>query len=325
MGVVAETLFAAPFAGRDAFLSILPLAIAFDRWGTKARDEQSERLTLQSAALWQILGRFGVPTAVVGWPQTAPAVEDVAALLSDRFFAGHDTAADRTSEDLGDRARLFRPRVGEIDPDLLSRFGSDPSDVVVQSLTHDLWRKSMTGFLLDQRSADATFLLLPGLEDVSKAHFGGLAAVHFEGSKDPAAETAAARMGAYYELLDAVLAELWDKVPEPRLLAVASAFGTREPRPWQQIRRTLTRKPKLRGLVDGAPPGVLILLGNGIRAGAALDRAALVDIAPTLLYGMGFPIASDLDGAVLTNAFDTGFLARQPLRFIPSYETLKSP
>jgi hypothetical protein len=43
---------------------------------------------------------------------------------------------------------------------------------------------------------------------------------------------------------------------------------------------------------------------------------------PTALYAMGLPIARDLDGRVLTGAFASGFLARQPLTFIPSYETL---
>jgi hypothetical protein len=41
-----------------------------------------------------------------------------------------------------------------------------------------------------------------------------------------------------------------------------------------------------------------------------------------VLYGLGFPIARDLDGGVLTTAFESPFLARQPLTFVPSYETL---
>ena len=54
------------------------------------------------------------------------------------------------------------------------------------------------------------------------------------------------------------------------------------------------------------------------------DRAALVDVMPTLLYAMGLPIARDLDGKVLTGAFENAFLARRPLTFVPSYDTLAS-
>ncbi len=43
---------------------------------------------------------------------------------------------------------------------------------------------------------------------------------------------------------------------------------------------------------------------------------------PTVLYGLHFPIAGDLDGRVLTAAFEASFLARNPLTFVPSYETL---
>ena len=43
----------------------------------------------------------------------------------------------------------------------------------------------------------------------------------------------------------------------------------------------------------------------------------------TLLYSVGLPIARDLDGRVLTAAFESAFLARQPLTFVPSYETLQ--
>jgi hypothetical protein len=45
-------------------------------------------------------------------------------------------------------------------------------------------------------------------------------------------------------------------------------------------------------------------------------------VAPTLLYGLGFPVARDFDGQVLTAAFDKSFLAGNPVSFFPSYEGL---
>ncbi|MCP4660535.1 MAG: hypothetical protein GY856_34480, partial [bacterium] len=71
--------------------------------------------------------------------------------------------------------------------------------------------------------------------------------------------------------------------------------------------------------------GLLMFLGEGIRGGTTVRPPELVDLVPTLLYGLGFPIARDFDGAVLTATFDTGFLARQPLTFLPSYETFAAP
>jgi hypothetical protein len=66
-----------------------------------------------------------------------------------------------------------------------------------------------------------------------------------------------------------------------------------------------------------------MLYGPGVRPHTLLTRGRLVDAAPTLLYGLGLPLARDLDGEVLTEAFSPEFLARQPLTFLPSYEGLR--
>ena len=65
-----------------------------------------------------------------------------------------------------------------------------------------------------------------------------------------------------------------------------------------------------------------MLYGEGVREGSLLTGAHLVDLAPTLAYGLSVPVARDLDSRVLTAAFSRGFLARHPLTFLPSYETL---
>ena len=51
----------------------------------------------------------------------------------------------------------------------------------------------------------------------------------------------------------------------------------------------------------------LIFAGPGVRRGHRVrEPVSHVDLVPTLLYGLGFPIARDLDGAVLTDAFEKG-------------------
>ena len=75
-------------------------------------------------------------------------------------------------------------------------------------------------------------------------------------------------------------------------------------------------------MTDRAPDGLLMLRGNGIREGQFVSRAKLTDVVPTILYGLGFPVARDFDGQVLAEAFSEDFLRRQPLTFVPSYETI---
>ena len=65
-----------------------------------------------------------------------------------------------------------------------------------------------------------------------------------------------------------------------------------------------------------------MLLGDGVRAGQFLEGVHVVDLLPTLLYSLGYPIARDLDGKLLTAAFSPSFLAQHPVTFVPSYEVL---
>lgn len=55
--------------------------------------------------------------------------------------------------------------------------------------------------------------------------------------------------------------------------------------------------------------GILIMNGPGVRRGVRLDGAAIVDMAPTILYALGVPVPEIMDGRVLRGAFDDAWLA----------------
>jgi predicted AlkP superfamily phosphohydrolase/phosphomutase len=60
--------------------------------------------------------------------------------------------------------------------------------------------------------------------------------------------------------------------------------------------------------------GTLILWGRGIKKDCLLSNAEILDLSPTILHIMGQPIPSDMDGRVLTEAFESDFL-RHPVRY----------
>ena len=72
----------------------------------------------------------------------------------------------------------------------------------------------------------------------------------------------------------------------------------------------------------GAPDGVLLVVGEGIRPGAVPANASVLDVAPTILYLMGLPVARDMEGRVLTEILEPEFAQDNPVTFIPSYESL---
>ena len=65
--------------------------------------------------------------------------------------------------------------------------------------------------------------------------------------------------------------------------------------------------------------------GIFLAAGPDVDRAAKVegieihDVAPTLLYALGLPVAEDFVGRAWTELFREAFRRRHPLRTIPTW------
>jgi hypothetical protein len=187
-------------------------------------------------------------------------------------------------------------------------------------LAGDLRRAAAAEDLLARHpEVEAAFVALPGLGEVSRRSFGGFAA-RLEGARGGRAARAAERLAGYYAALDERLARLWERGRGARVLAVVSAYGV-EPaggRLWG-----IGGGRALGGTSRGSPDGVLLLYGEGVRRRALLTEARLVDVAPTLLYALGLPVARDLDGQVLAEAFDPEKLERQPLSFLPTYEGLR--
>jgi predicted AlkP superfamily phosphohydrolase/phosphomutase len=66
--------------------------------------------------------------------------------------------------------------------------------------------------------------------------------------------------------------------------------------------------------------GIFIAQGPGVRRNHRLSKASVVDVAPTVLYRLGLPVGSDMDGAVLAEVFTRATLEAQPIESIDSYD-----
>jgi hypothetical protein len=325
-GIAGRRPYSADFFAPGAELRLLPMGISFRRWGLLGGHRLPPGTAVpRTLAQWQILPRLGVPASVVGWPEAAPSSREAVFALSDRFFSQEPGSTSAWPAELVEKGQLFLPRPADLDALLGSRFGPPVPDWLADALANDLWRRTLALSLAEENPrAEAVFLLLPGLREVSRRTFGGFSTVQFEGESatKEAAREAAERLSVYYEQLDAWLADIWSRGQGPRLLAVVSAYGVHPQGGWRRLWGRMAPGTSLGGEFLDAPDGVVLLYGAGIRPGALLTDARLVDLAPTLLYGLGFPVARDLDGHVLTAAFDKEFLAENPVTFFPSYEGL---
>ncbi|MGH8068956.1 MAG: alkaline phosphatase family protein [Candidatus Entotheonellia bacterium] len=87
------------------------------------------------------------------------------------------------------------------------------------------------------------------------------------------------------------------------------------------------RHPSLRSYADASEEltaswsgthrlhGILLLQGAPFRTGITLSQAHITDIAPTLLYLLGLPVPTEMDGRVMFEAFQEEFIALQPVRY----------
>lgn len=67
--------------------------------------------------------------------------------------------------------------------------------------------------------------------------------------------------------------------------------------------------------------GILVAAGPDVKPGFVTEDASILDIAPTILYAMGLPVPSDMDGNVLLEAFRADFTANNPVVFDDSQAT----
>jgi predicted AlkP superfamily pyrophosphatase or phosphodiesterase len=78
--------------------------------------------------------------------------------------------------------------------------------------------------------------------------------------------------------------------------------------------------PLKSGTHNGAPAGLFVVSGPGIRSGHRVEGATVYDILPTLMASVGLPVAADLEGRVLTEALEPRVL-RGGWPRVDSYES----
>lgn len=109
-----------------------------------------------------------------------------------------------------------------------------------------------------------------------------------------------------YRTVDSYLGELMAALGPDTLLIVLSDHGA-EPAAGAK-RKGFEGRP---GAHTQDAKGVLFLWGADVRRGVSLGSAGVLDIAPTIAWALGLPVAEDLGGRVLAEAFSYDFQERR--------------
>lgn len=78
-------------------------------------------------------------------------------------------------------------------------------------------------------------------------------------------------------------------------------------------KRAFIEDPKISG--THRMHGLVVAKGPALRKSVCIENACLTDLAPTILYLLGSPIPDDMDGRVLTEAFEEDFLEGHPITY----------
>jgi predicted AlkP superfamily phosphohydrolase/phosphomutase len=123
----------------------------------------------------------------------------------------------------------------------------------------------------------------------------------------------------YYAFVDGLVGDALSQLGSDDLLVVVSGFGMEAQTPGKRLLERLVGDPRFSGTHERGPDGFLLAYGAAA-APARQPRGAVVDVAPTLLYFLGLPVARDMDGVVRADVFSREFNEQRTITFIPSYE-----
>jgi hypothetical protein len=321
-GVVSEFRRVA-LSGTYRLLPLVPgLGRLVPPLGTWVREDGARR---RSLTFWEILVARGHESAVLNWPCSAPARDGPVLWATDRFFAGDDADDAARPAEAARRARLFRVSPAGLDRPLARALGPDglPDGPArrepLAAAARDL---SVVGAALGALPAgpnNVAALVLSGLATPARL-FGGAGDARYWGLVAPeGAEARARALRAYYRFLDDTLADVLEREGRERTICLFAPVGWGPPTTAEAVVRfVLGRVPEAGP--DAARDGFVLLSGAGVRSGVRLTSAGVLDLAPTLLVLAGEPLARDMDGRVLAEAFDERFAEVASVPVVTTFE-----
>jgi predicted AlkP superfamily phosphohydrolase/phosphomutase len=326
-------------AGSRRVFELLPkgaLVWALERVGL-ARTSPVRSGSRKRRALWEILNAFGVEAGVVRVWGTYPPERVKGFMLSPYFHLLRDDPS-RSGETLYPKDLLVETssravKAEDLPSSLLSQF-VDPHVEVPgdrEPWRRELLERALAPDLTYQRAGamlraayDPPFFAtyFHGLDVVGHS-FLRYAYPDFFGDVSPVEVRRYGKVvPAYAAYLSQLAGEAAEGLRPGETLLVVSSYGMQPVPLWRRLLAAATGGAQRSGTHASAPDGFLLAVGDAIRPGARLVGASVLDVAPTVLYLMGLPVARDMEGRVMTEILDEEFARSHPVSVIPSYEGL---
>lgn len=288
-------------------------------------EERREPATRKSLTFWEILARLGHEASVLNWPASYPAAQGLVLWATEEMFAGEVSPAAARPREAADRARLFLVNVGRLDRPLvhaLTPAGLTENEraAALAGAARDLAVASVALGSVPGGPGNVEALVLSGATRTSPIFGPAAEAERYWGRSPRAADARATALRGYYRFLDDVLGDLLAREGKDRTICVFSPGGWGPAPPLSAFSRFLSGREPVAS-PEASLDGFLVLSGPGIRSGVRLTSASVLDLAPTLLVLAGEPIARDMDGRVLAEAFDARFAESASIPIVTTFES----
>ncbi len=299
--------------GSSQRLDLLPdfcFAQSLFRFGLLSEESPTADM-VRARPIWELASSFGITTGVIDWPVTYPAHAVDGYLISDEFLHRDDSAVLSASlddpplvspPDVLETARMARSRVTPEAPYAI--------DTAVEQMAQELNAV---------RPMQFTAVRYPGMDNVGHYYLRYAMPRAFGDVSDEERSRYGRVLEQYYTYVDGIVGRAMKALGPDDLLVVVSGFGMEPLSFGKRILERVAGDPELSGTHEGAPDGFLMAYGHGVAKGN-FPRASVVDVAPTVLYFLGLPVARDMDGFARTDIFAPSFTEQRPITFIPYYD-----
>lgn len=279
---------------RDDRFLLLPGGVGFRAWGLipPVHRIAAQLPSGDALPLWTLFERLSFHAAVINWPAAMPSSATL--VVGERAIRAKPPvtpAVARAAQRLNGSGRARDAILGALAADLAA---VDALRAAAGARRYELTVAALDGFAEAQRALRVWGNTLP-----------------------PKGDVRGEALRAYAEQIDQITGAIARDFPE-HLVVVVSPSGVAPPllatTPWEIARQALT------GEDPGADDGFVLIGGPGVVHRENATPVHATDIVPSILFAAGLPVARDMDGRVITDAFSEEFLRRTPLSLIQTYE-----
>lgn len=289
-----------------------------------------DSLSLRARPIWSLLSSAGLSVGIVNWPLTYPVQPVRGYVVSDQFYRPSapslelDDAAALHPAEAAAAVRAAGEAIDRTQDLPLTRAALPPGDLyrpVLEGETFvtDRMYEGISHHVQERLSPNLSALRIRELDLAGHLFLRYAMPRQFGDVTTPERQRYGVVLENAYGRVDAMIGRALSMLRQDDLLLVVSGFGMEPMGMGKRLLERYLANAEVSGSHEAGPDGFLLAYGGAVDSGRK-RRGSVVDVAPTILYFLGLPVARDMDGVARTDLFRREFTDARPIAVIPTYE-----